>query len=319
MDAAKTLDIHSVDLVIVTPTAWEYQEMVAQISNSTPVDSSPIPMVTGSIAGHSVLCCQSGKGQEETASSVTMTLERTRGELLLLVGIAGGFPEQGVHRGDVIVAHSVHSFDYGKLTSGVFKRRPELDFNCDRGLLSRAELVAADKRQSWRRHIRTNRPDRKDHAHSTAHVDCYVASSNKVIDDPDHKFFSAVSATFSEIHAVEMEAVGAGASARLVQSERKLRILMIRGISDEPGTVAAGGKSQRSKWKVYAAAAAAAFTRRLIENLPTGGDASRTGKLLEEGHAAPFQTGGTLPAGALCYVARECDDKFASPCKMASP
>jgi len=44
---------------------------------------------------------------------------------------------------------------------------------------------------------------------------------------------------------------------------------MIRGISDEPGSEAAAGTGQRSAWRSYAAATAAAFTRRAIEDLPT--------------------------------------------------
>jgi nucleoside phosphorylase len=240
-----------------------------------------------------------------------MILERTQSESLLLVGIAGGFPEQGVHRGDVIIAHTVHSFDYGKLTKGTFKRRPELDFNCDRGLLSQADQIVADKHQAWRRRIRGSRPDQKDRSKSIAHSDCYVASSNKVVDDPDHAFFSAVAATFPEIHAVEMEAVGAGASARLVQSERTLRILMIRGISDEPGALS-GGKSQRSKWKTYAASVAAAFARKLVEGLATGKPNGGPGRLHRPRPGSVFQTGGTLPPGSKSYVRRDCDGRVAA-------
>ena len=89
---------------------------------------------------------------------------------------------------------------------------------------------------------------------------------NKVIDDPDHRVYANVAAAFPEIHAVEMEGIGAGVSAKLAQSERAVGFLMIRGISDEPGSGA--GKEQRSQWKDYAVAVAAAFTRGLIEQLP---------------------------------------------------
>jgi hypothetical protein len=46
-----------------------------------------------------------------------------------------------------------------------------------------------------------------------------AASSDKVVDDPEQTYFSAVSAAFSEIHAVEMEGVAAGSSARLAQRQ----------------------------------------------------------------------------------------------------
>jgi len=146
-----------------------------------------------------------------------------------LVGIAGGFPKQKVHRGDVIVAHVIHSFDYGKMMAGTFIRRAELDIVCDRSLLAYAEVTAAAKDQFWRSYIQEERPDDNDRSSSKVHVDCYVASSDKVVDDPEHTYFSAVSAAFPEIHAVEMEGVGAGSSARLAQKRRASRL------PDDPG------------------------------------------------------------------------------------
>jgi nucleoside phosphorylase len=261
------VDIEPTDIAILAPTAWEWNEMLEHLSDRVSVDG-PLPMEQGSIGSFSVLCCSSGKGQEKTASALTLIIERATPKWLFLVGIAGGFPAQKVHRGDVVVAHVIHSFDYGKLVAGTFKRRPEDDFICDRSLLSWAEVVAADRQGHWRSHLQAKRPDGEDREASVAHVDCYIASSNKLVDDPDHVFFSAVAATFPEIHAVEMEGVGAGASARLAQSERGVGLLMIRGISDEPGTAAAQGTAQRSEWKTYAAAAAAAFVRTLIDRLP---------------------------------------------------
>ena len=86
----------------------------------------------GTIGAHTVLCQVTGKGQEETASAFTLALERAQPSIIILMGIAGGFPKLNVHRGDVVVAHTVHSFDYGKLVNGKFIRRPENDYNCDR-------------------------------------------------------------------------------------------------------------------------------------------------------------------------------------------
>ncbi|HJX83156.1 MAG TPA: NB-ARC domain-containing protein, partial [Candidatus Angelobacter sp.] len=262
------MQLTQTDIAIIAPTGIEWLGMVEQISNATDVDNVPLPMKTGTIGKHSVVCCASGKGQEETASAATLILERAKPSSVFLVGIAGGFPEQGIARGDVIVAHVIHSFDYGKLVEGTFKRRPENDINCDRSLLSWAEIATNEKNQDWRRSVSETRPDHRDPADFKVHVDCYVASSNKVVDDPDHVFYASVAAAFPEIHAVEMEGIGAGASTRLAQRERAVGFLMIRGISDEPGA-AVLGKEQRAEWKKYAVATAAAFTRALIERLPS--------------------------------------------------
>jgi nucleoside phosphorylase len=255
------------DIAIVTPTAGEWQEMLSHLSEAKPSPQWPLPVSFGRIGNHSVICCATGKGQEETASAVTLLIERAKPRWIFLVGIAGGFPDQKVTRGDVVIAHVIHNFDYGKLTSGEFKRRPENDFNCDRTLLSWADVVAGNNNVDWRLNIKSNRPV-GDSGKSKAHSDCYIASSNKVVDDPDHEFFAKVKAAFPEIHAVEMEGTGAGASARLAQGEKALGLLMIRGISDEPGVPLAAGSDQRIQWRPYAAAVAAAFTRSLIEQLP---------------------------------------------------
>jgi nucleoside phosphorylase len=183
------------------------------------------------------------------------------------VGIAGGFPDQGVSRGDVIVAHTIHSFDYGKLVDGTFIRRPQQDINCDRQLLAYAGVAASEGLAECYQSVSETHPEQKSSSDFKIHVDCYVASSNKVVDDPDHAFYATVAGAFPEIHAVEMEGIGAGASARLAQSERAVGFIMIRGISDQPGSGVLG-KEQRSQWKRYAVATAASFTRVLIEQLP---------------------------------------------------
>ena len=242
--------------------------MNKQISEVRKSADWPLPVCYGKIGAHTVVCCATGKGQEETASAVTLLVERAKPRWLLLVGIAGGFPDQNIHRGDVVIAHVIFNFDYGKLFKGEFKRRPENDFNCDRTLLSWAEVTANDTNLDWRATIKRDRPGSKSNRKPNAHSDCYIASSNKVVDDPDHDFYAKVKAAFPEIHAVEMEGTGAGASARLAQGERAVGLLMIRGISDEPGVSKAAGSNPRILWRPYAAAIAAAFTRGLLEQLP---------------------------------------------------
>ncbi|MBT4492615.1 MAG: hypothetical protein HOC70_05170 [Gammaproteobacteria bacterium] len=248
------------DVLILTPTALEYEVVRSRLTN--PKKSiNPLPTSAGVWAGCNVLCCCSGKGQEETASALSVYLENHQPKIVLLCGIAGGFPDEGVHRGDVVVAHTIHSFDYGKLEEG-FKRRPENDYNFDRQLLSIAEVVHT--REGWKSRIKEQAPQGKMSA-LAAHVDCYVASSNKVIDDPENTYYLEAKKLFPEIHAVEMEAIGAAASVRLAQADRTLKLLMVRGISDEVGS--AGGSSERRKWKSYATDTAAAFVEEMLIEL----------------------------------------------------
>ena len=98
-----------------------------------------------------------------------------------------------------MVAHVIHSFDYGKLVHGKFKRKPDNDINCDLNLLAWAEIAASEESDDWRRSIREARPDAKSPSDSQVHLNCYVSSSNKVVDDPDHFFYASVAATFPEM------------------------------------------------------------------------------------------------------------------------
>jgi nucleoside phosphorylase len=260
------MQLTETDIAIIAPTGIEWLGILEQMKDVAPVEDVPLPMKIGTIGTHTVLCCACGKGQQEAATAATLVLERSKPGWILLVGMAGGFPSQGVSRGDVVVAHTIHSFDYGKLVDGSFKRRPENDINCDRKLLAWAEVVAVERHQPWRASVSESRPDRQDPQSFKVHVDCYVASSDKVVDDPEHVAYAKVAEAFPEIHAVEMEGIGAGASTRLAQSERAVNFLMIRGISDEPGSGL--GKAERLEWRKYAIATAAAFTRALIEAIP---------------------------------------------------
>jgi len=255
------------EFAILCPIPEEWNSACQKLESlSTPPDQT-LPTRVGFVRGVRVVCVNSGKGEGVTAASLQSVLVAWRPRWVLLVGIAGGFIEQGVNRGDVVIARYVYNFDFGKLTSGKFIRRPDCDFPCDRKLLSYAELVIRASGSPWKRFIQAERPDNKGNE-ATRAIDGYIASSAKVVDDPDHNFFDEVRQTIrdAEIHAVEMEACGAAAAISLEQSERSVGFLMVRGISDLPTRDADpnSGTEQRNKWKLYAADAAAAFVYQLI-------------------------------------------------------
>ena len=251
-------------IAILTPTGPEWHGInnclgLAKNDNS----KFPLPLKYGYIGQCKVSNILIGKGEEKAASATAIVIDRIKPKYVLLVGIAGGFPTNGVRRGDVTIAHVIHSFDYGKLIDNLFNRRAEVDFICDRQLLAQAEVVATAKDCAWKKDVKEERPDSMPSDSFNVHTDCYVASSNKLVDNPNHDFYAKVAAYFPEIHCVEMEGVGVGQG---ITFENKARFLMIRGISDEPGQHE-GGKDQRTKWKNYAISTAANFTRALIKQL----------------------------------------------------
>src|SRR5207249_11015989 len=79
-------------------------------------------------------------------------------------------------------------------------------------------------------------------------------------------------ATIPDIHGVEMERCGAGASMRLGQVRRAVGVLMIRGISDEPSSLDAdrSGSPSRAAWKEYATSAAAGLAEELVKRVSAG-------------------------------------------------
>src|SRR5205085_3846241 len=112
------------------------------------------------------------------------------------------------------------------------------------------------------------------------------------------------------------EAIGAGSAIKLAQAERRVGLLMVRGISDMPAETArenteASGTDTRTSWKPFAADAAAAFTATLIEGLypaPTLDDRKRRARTTLAGTLSALATLLVL-AGVSWYVWR----KFHSP------
>jgi nucleoside phosphorylase len=207
----------------------------------------------------------SGKGGAATAAVLTVVVRDTKVDKAILIGVAGGFSRQKVARGDVVVAKTVLDYDFGKLVPGKYIRRPERDWQCDPGLVSHAMLAT---HKPWFDRIKVRRPDGMPASKSKVH-DGYVASGDKVIDDSEHPFFRQATTGVEEIHAVEMESAGAGTAVQFLQSMGVLRFLMIKGVSDQPdaGPGANRGTAERAKWKRYAAAAAAALARGLMEEM----------------------------------------------------
>jgi nucleoside phosphorylase len=253
---------------ILTPLAVEYEAVRAHISHEVAPKSQTLPTTIGKIADHEVVCVLSGKGEANTAASFQYVSQTWNPRWIFLIGIAGGLRD--VRRGDVLIANFVYYLDFGKVTGGKYIRRPEYDFAPDRSLLAYAELVVERTNDTWIDRIKTVRPGGRSNQDPRAVVG-YLASGNKVIDDPSQPLFQAAAQTIPELYGIEMEASGAGASLRLEQSRRAIGVLMIRGISDVPteNTKKKTGSSQRQLWKAYASAAAAAFLDATLSIIPS--------------------------------------------------
>ena len=269
----------AIDWAILTPIADEWFAVCSKLDGAQPAaEGTTLPAKTGRIGSHNVVCVLAGKGESKTTSAVHYVVQTWKVRWIILAGIAGGFPDQKVRLGDVVVSQFVYNFDFGKLKDGKFVRRPEYDYSGDHSLLAYAELVSRREGSPWTNGINAKRPD--GNANTTSHALLgYFASSDKVVDDADHPFYKTVRDTIAEIHAVEMEGSGLGSAVHFEQSRGALGFLMVRGISDEPHTSTAlptpviapevpGGTLQRETWKNYASHAAAAFVESLLQEIP---------------------------------------------------
>jgi len=176
-----------------------------------------------------------------------------------------------------VVSKVIWGYEYGKI-EGEFKPRNGFTYIVDTPLTVAAETVS----DNWVNKIAPAPPVP---GVAPKVVLGPVASGDKVVDDVTNSFFQKVLNHFPKLVAVEMEGAGAAAAIQSAREKgRSVGFVMIRGISDmpvagdgaAPTRAAAGGGSdaggagsgqtqQRARWKKFAAAAAATFAVRVIQ------------------------------------------------------
>ncbi|MBI3413009.1 MAG: hypothetical protein HY051_02945 [Candidatus Aenigmarchaeota archaeon] len=265
-------DHSSVDFLLACPLPEEWAAMASQLGHSfDPIDQL-LPAKRGQIGKFQVVCVQVGKYQENAASSLQQVITTFEPRWVLIVGIAGGFPDGKFRHGDVIIASNVYGV-VGKIIGGSFKRRPDQDWRPDRTLLEHAELIAKMSPE-WVDNVGIAWP--KPEEKRTPKVDSgYVVSINATVDDLNYPLVQDLRKGIPEADAIEMEGTGVGSAIRLTQSKQSIGALMIRGISDVPGLTSdgagLGASEQRALWRHYAAGVAATFVRVFLTKLTLRG------------------------------------------------
>ncbi len=203
------------------------------------------------------------KGEVSGALSTQSAIDRWHAPFVLLVGIAGGI-EGSVSLGDLVVAKDIWDYDVGHL--GKSYEPDSTRYEPDASLLQAARRVPAD----WTRGM-SERPPREGVAPRV--LEAEVASGDKVIETSQSAFFADIRRAGPGFAAVEMEGAGVSAAVERAKiSGDEVGFLMIRGISDlvgptphpedEDGKVTRN--PQRSRWREFAADAAASFAAELI-------------------------------------------------------
>jgi nucleoside phosphorylase len=215
------------------------------------------------VSHYDVVACQSPGQTNLTASGVVVDLiEDFRPEYILLIGIAGGHGEREVGLGDVVVADFVEDTEYFKLSQGksAHRKRP---YDHPSYRLQQLHVGPLCKSDKWHSLIDVKRPGKKKPRATVANL----ASGEKLLGDPTNAYQKLVMKHFEKAAVFEMEGFGV---ASAVYKQRgsvyyNPQYLIIRGISDLVNK--SSNQQTRDKWRAYAATAAAAFGKGLVDGI----------------------------------------------------
>ena len=271
-------DSSPVDVAFITVLPEEYEAVLryltrnrlAPFTNGAPTSYpsrlGEISSETYEMPYRTVLTYLGEAGPVNAADATRETLDRWQPRYVVLVGIAGGFAQDGLQKGDVVVSRTIWNYEYGKVEEE-FQPRPDGTFQADAALVNAAAILDVEFPEWWRG-MKVEAPSGE--PHRPAIKVGAVGSGNKVIDNRSSTFVRAILAKWPKLMAVEME--GAGAALEILRATGKGTVVgfgMIRGISDMPSETSGSPPDQteeRDQWKKYASDAAACLSVRLVQS-----------------------------------------------------
>jgi nucleoside phosphorylase len=234
-----------------------------------------------------VLGMMADRGNVAAGEATRDLFEYWRPDIVMLVGIAGALSSGDAGLGDVVIPDYVHYGDFRKITEAGDALRfaaydqPTVSLRTDtvEGLIYQA---------GWTETIAEPRPPRKEAGPSGATGNAPkvevggLVAGEKILGDPDHPEQERVFVSFDNAIAVDMESFGVARAVhhQRVAADYNPRLTIVRGVSDiverrvgKPAeflramTPVLVNSEQRSTWKRYAAASAAAFAAAVVDEL----------------------------------------------------
>jgi adenosylhomocysteine nucleosidase len=274
-----------VDFAIITALEKEAKAVIARLEKHSierfedqdirTYHTGKIPLEGTDQAYHVVVVLLPRMGNVPAASAVTDTIARWAPHFILMIGIAGGIPQEDLDLGDVIVADQVIGYEYSKVTDERFKPRDRV-YPTSTLLLDRVRNFWDE---SWTKEVGVTRPQNAKRSHSKRFIGP-IASGNKVI--ASARFRDWLLAHWSKLIAVEME--GEGVFAAAFDRPEIPATLVIRGICDM------ADERKSDEWQEYAANAAAAFTVSFLKSGPVKPRESRRAKQTEDERHSKLET-----------------------------
>jgi len=220
-------------------------------------------------------------GNEPSTAATTDVIQQFNPSYVLMVGIAGGIPQDDLALGDVVVADQIILYEYAKETEGESMPRHRV-YPASSLLLERVRNFW-DAR--WATEVGLRRP--KGAMRLVPYRNCQlswlprrlrrpkgamrlvpkhfvgpIATGSKIV--ASRLFRENLVAQWPKLHAVEMESGGVAVAAW--QRPHPLNWLVVRGISDwaDPGK----NVDQGEGWREYAANSAAAYVMAFLRSRP---------------------------------------------------
>lgn len=253
-----------VDFLIIAPLKEEREAVLAHLGNARrlPPDEQDVrvyyqadvatQLADGAAGSYRVIVTSPlGMGRVEAATATADAIRRWQPRYVLLVGIAGGDPDE-VGLGDVLIAEQFVDYELQKITDDGARLRYQT-FRADPRLYGAAQHLSG-----WEAAVRVARPDAGTPGTHTG----IVISGDKVQAATDA--LAPYKADWPKLIGVEMEAAGVAAAAW--EAVSKPGVLMVRGVSDLAD--AKKGSSRVKKWRPYACDVAAAFAVSFLRDGP---------------------------------------------------
>lgn len=252
-----------IDFLIITALEKEAKAVISRLDNHTTeryqaqdirtYHCGNVPLRGTDRAYRVVVVLLPSMGEIAAATATTDAVVHWNPQFVLMVGIAGGFAQDDLDLGDVVVADQVVGYEYGKVTDDEIKPRDRV-YPASSLLLDRVRNFWDD---AWAQQIGVPRPSNAKRAAPKLFVGP-IASGNKVI--ASEKFRAELTRRWPKLIAVEME--GEGVFAAVFDRPQIRGTLVIRGISDM------ADERKGDEWQEYAANAAAAYTIAFLHSGP---------------------------------------------------
>jgi nucleoside phosphorylase len=201
--------------LIISALSVEHQAIVQRLQvehQVEPFGAVRVTLKTSSMSVPGIAMPLPETGRINAAIATTEALHLWHPEVILVVGIAGGFESAGVSQGDILVATEILDFEHQRVKDDGAEIRW-------RSFVASKELMAAavaTSRQDW-----LHKPHKQPQVHFGP-----LLSGDKIV--ASNAFANRLRSWRSDSIGIEME--GSGVASAVRHSEGKL--LMIRGVSD---------------------------------------------------------------------------------------